>query len=329
MSAILFSFLFIMSLGATAFADGFPKKAMTFIVGSSPGGGFDLQGRLFSKHWPNYLPKKVPMIVKNVTGGGGLLAANRAWVSPPDGHTLMQIKVGGFSISQVLHPSQVKFDITKWIYIGKYTYDVNAFVARKDVAAKIKNYQDLVNYSKIKALSATTGGVSGSMHNKELIFSNASGLPMRYVHFKGVSEATASLLRNEADFLIVSASTAARQDKDLRTLFIFTDKQDDLTSFAPTALDFGMPGDVLDKITENPVFSAPRAIAVPPGTPDNVVKILRDSFWKMVSSEKCNQDFKKVKHFLDPIKGEEFEKQVPKMLETVKDFAQILKKEIK
>ncbi len=115
------------------------------------------------------------MIVKNVTGGG-IVAANRVWASPPNGYTIKQIKVGPYLLSQTLYPSQVRYDMKKWQYIGRYTYDINAIMTRTEIAEKkIKSYNDLVNYAKEKPLVIAAGGVGGSMHNKALIFSEASG----------------------------------------------------------------------------------------------------------------------------------------------------------
>ena len=318
------------SIPSVSAAD-YPKKAIALVIGSSPGGGFDLQGRLFAKYWPQFLPKKVPMIVKNVTGGGGIVAANRVWASSPDGYTIKQVKVGPYMISEQLYPERCKFDMQKWVYIGRYTYDINAIMTRTEIAQKkIKSYQDLVNYAKDKPLAVATGGVGGSMHNKALVFAEASGIPMRFVHFPGASQAIASMLRGETDFAFISASTAGRQDpKEILSLFVFYDKKHKTTDFAPNAPEFGMPAEILRKTVASPVFSGPRAWAVPPKTPENIVNVLRDSFLKVANSKEFNNAFDKAGHFLDIQKAEDFEKELPEMIADVKRFAPELKKQIK
>ena len=153
---------------------------------------------------------------------------------------------------------------------------------------------------------------------------------MRFVQFTGATQAIASMLRGESDFAFISASTAAKQDPiDIRTLFIFTEVEHKTTAFAPKALAFGVPKQVLKKTTDNPVFSAPRALAVPPKTPSNVVSILRNSFWKLVNSKEFNRAFDKAGHFLDIQNAKDFVKELPKMTADVKKFAPTLKKYIK
>ena len=329
--APILSFITTFSFTSAVCAADFPKKAIALVIGSTPGGGYDLQGRIFAKYWPKYLPKKVPMIVKNESGGGGLVAANRVWAASPDGYTIKQIKVGPYMISQQLYPKRCKFDMEKWIYIGRYTYDINAILTRTEVAQKkIKSYQDLVNYSKEKPLVVATGGVGGSMHTKAMVFSEASGIPLRYVHFPGANEAMASILRGECDFSFISASTAGRQDpKEIQTIFIFYDKKHKTTDFAPNAVEFGVPQNILEETTDSPVFSSPRAWAVPPKTPSDVVNILRESFWKLATSKEFDGAFDKAGHFLDAQKAEDFEKKLPKMIANVKKFAPSLKEEVR
>jgi tripartite-type tricarboxylate transporter receptor subunit TctC len=190
LALLTFVLVFLMITPFVLAAD-YPKRAIAIVVGSSPGGGFDLQGRLFCKHWPRYLPKKVPMIIRNITGGGGVRSANQVWKAKPDGYTIVQLKTGPYILSEILYPDQIKFKMKKWQYIGRYTYDVSVLLARADLVEKLKTYQDLMKFGKKKPLKGVTGGVSSSMHNKQLIFSEASGIPMNFVHFPGAMQALA------------------------------------------------------------------------------------------------------------------------------------------
>ena len=62
----------------TAFAaDGYYKgKTLKVVVRSAPGGGYDFYGRLISRHMPKYIPGKPGVIVQNMPGAGGIVAAN-------------------------------------------------------------------------------------------------------------------------------------------------------------------------------------------------------------------------------------------------------------
>jgi len=324
--SITLPLLFAAVTATTVAAAGYPERSISIIVGSSPGGFYDIQARLLGEHWPQYLPNNVPMVVRNVPGGGGIRSANETWVTEPDGYTIAQIKTGAYILAQVQHPAQVKFKMSDWQYIGRYTQDISVFLTRKDIAAKIKSYKDLVAMAKDKPLLCSTGGVGSSMHTNGIIFAEETKIPISYVHFKGSQEALTSLMRHEVDFNILSISPAQKADPEtLQILFIFNDDKGMFSSVAPTALDFGVPSKALQAINDNPVFSAPRALAVVPGTPANIVKILRDSFWKMVTNKEVEAAFKKAGDFLNPLGGEEFQKLIPQMVADTEKFAALMK----
>ena len=59
----------------------FKGKTITFYVGLSPGGGYDLNARLVAKHFGKYVPGNPNVIVKNMPGGGGLVMIRMASIS--------------------------------------------------------------------------------------------------------------------------------------------------------------------------------------------------------------------------------------------------------
>ena len=56
-------------------ADFFKGKAVTYIVATAPGGGYDLYGRLVSEYMQRYLPGST-FIVKNIPGAGNIVGTN-------------------------------------------------------------------------------------------------------------------------------------------------------------------------------------------------------------------------------------------------------------
>ncbi len=54
-------------------------KRLTIIVGYSPGGSFDLYARVIARYIGRYLPGNPTRIVENMTGAGGLIAANHLY----------------------------------------------------------------------------------------------------------------------------------------------------------------------------------------------------------------------------------------------------------
>ena len=57
-------------------ADNYPAKPIKMIVGYAPGGGVDTTARIFAKYAEEFLGQ--PVIITNVTGGGGSIGAREA-----------------------------------------------------------------------------------------------------------------------------------------------------------------------------------------------------------------------------------------------------------
>ena len=71
------------AISATAAFAEFPEKPITFVVGYSPGGGFDAYARALAPELEKALG--VEVVVENIPGAGGQRAA-RPDSAPPDGH---------------------------------------------------------------------------------------------------------------------------------------------------------------------------------------------------------------------------------------------------
>ena len=80
-----------LGLGSSAFADAdvekfYKGKQIKIIVGSGPGGGYDTYARLVERHIGRHIPGNPTLITQNMTGAGGVVAANYvANVAPKDG----------------------------------------------------------------------------------------------------------------------------------------------------------------------------------------------------------------------------------------------------
>lgn len=78
------------SVNATAQEKPFYEgKTVRIVVGFTSGGFYDRWSRLLARYVPKYIPGNPEMIVQNMPGAGGLVAANHVYsVAKPDGLTL-------------------------------------------------------------------------------------------------------------------------------------------------------------------------------------------------------------------------------------------------
>ena len=71
----------------TAFGQPFPSKPIRMVVAFPPGGPVDVVARLLSPKMSETLGQSI--VIENVGGGGGNIAAQRVAKSAPDGYTVL------------------------------------------------------------------------------------------------------------------------------------------------------------------------------------------------------------------------------------------------
>jgi len=122
-------------------ADFYRGKQITFMVGSSPGGGYDAIARLVARHLINHIPGSPGIVVQNTPGGGSLTMSNRIYrVAPQDG-TVVGLVQRGVLLAQLTKQPNVQFDVTKLNWIGSVSPETSLVVAWN--TAPIKAVRDL------------------------------------------------------------------------------------------------------------------------------------------------------------------------------------------
>jgi tripartite-type tricarboxylate transporter receptor subunit TctC len=81
-------------------AADYPAKPVRVVVGQAPGGGNDIQTRLFAQKLSEALGRS--FVVENRTGAGSVVSYRTVAAAPPDGYTLLAAS-GGFTIAPSVH----------------------------------------------------------------------------------------------------------------------------------------------------------------------------------------------------------------------------------
>jgi tripartite-type tricarboxylate transporter receptor subunit TctC len=143
-----------------ATAQGFYKgKTIKMIVRSAPGGGYDFYGRLLARHMPKHIPGNPKMIVINMPGAGGIVAANYMAQRAKKNGTEIAILTRELALSQRTKAIGVKYDLANLNAIGSAASSTFLVVMGKN--QPIKTYKQL-KASKKKVLFAATGPGAGS-----------------------------------------------------------------------------------------------------------------------------------------------------------------------
>jgi tripartite-type tricarboxylate transporter receptor subunit TctC len=98
--------------GFAAEQASYAGQTVNVIAGFAPGGTIDIRARLFARHLAKYLPGSPSVVVQNMVGAGGLVAANYVFsVAKPDGLTLLHFPSSTVMNTFLTATGNVKYDI--------------------------------------------------------------------------------------------------------------------------------------------------------------------------------------------------------------------------
>ena len=150
-----------------AAAEGFYKgKTIKMIVRSAPGGGYDFYGRLLARHMPKHIPGNPKMIVINMPGAGGIVAANYMANRAKKNGTEIAILTRELALSQRTGAVGVKYNLKKLSALGSAAS--STFLIAMGKNQPIKTYQQLKDSKKTIRFAATGPG-SGSYQYPALL----------------------------------------------------------------------------------------------------------------------------------------------------------------
>jgi tripartite-type tricarboxylate transporter receptor subunit TctC len=312
-------------------ASSFPTKDIEMIIPYTAGGGFDIQARIVARYIPKYLPKTVTVIPVNVPGVANIAGSTQLYASRPDGYTIGIVSIGDSYYTEYLSPEPVAYKTADFVYIGTWTTDTRAIGFTDNI--KAKTWDELVAESKDKPILFGSGGRGGAQHNDPMIVGMYTDANFAFVHYEGSGQIVPALGRGEVSGHMGSVSTIARQvDQGIGHFFcVMADKRDPDFPDVPTALEVGMPKDQYEKIMTMPFFGTARMMLAPPKIDPEVVRILREAFWKAIYDPDLIKEFKTAQAQHNPINGEETQTMVEervKMLATYPELIKELREEV-
>ena len=180
----------------------FPSKAVEVIVPYSSGGFMDVGTRIFAESISHEL--KVPVVVKNQPGGGGLIGVTAFLNTKPDGYTLLSCSAGG-TITTVQLAKTPPFDPRKDLLPIGYVVDVPIAMAVPK-ASPFNSFQDFLQFAKSNP-GKLRGGFSapgGETHIMFMAILKDSKIESKVVPYVGIPELVTALLGGHLDWASLS-----------------------------------------------------------------------------------------------------------------------------
>ena len=116
-------------------ADFYGGRTVSIIVGSGAGGGFDTTARLVARHIGRHIPGTPTVIVVNMPGGGGLVAANHVFSAAAKDGTVIGLFHEAQMMNQLTGGEGVAFDLRQFNWLGSSYDDPNVCIVRSDAPA--------------------------------------------------------------------------------------------------------------------------------------------------------------------------------------------------
>lgn len=243
----------------------FPDKPVTLIVPFSAGGPTDTVARSIAVPMGKSLGQTV--VVENVLGAGGTVAASKVAKSKPDGYTMFIYHIG-MATAPALYDKLSYDPLTDFEYVGQVVDVPMVLLARKDFPPN--NLKELITYlkqnqTKVSMANAGPGAVSQLCG---LVFMNSLGIKLTTIPYKGTGPAFNDLLGGQVDLLCDQTTQTlsyVKSDK-VKTYGVTTPKRLDSIPNIPTLQEAGI------KEFDVKVW---HGVYLPKGTPKPVVEKIR------------------------------------------------------
>ena len=255
------------SVQGAAAADDFPTRPVRIIVPFGAGGSNDITTRALANATEKHLGR--PIIIENITGGGGVVGAKAIVAAQPEGYTI------GTTVPSMLIAPYLKkatYDASKdFSYIIGVMGFAYGVVVRKD--APWKTFEEFLADARANPgkISYGTPGVGTFQQLTMERIAKQQSIRWVSVPFRGDPDAINSLLGGNIDAVATTTSWAPYVESgDLRLLVTWGAERAKSWPSVPTLKESGV--DI--------VVSAPYGLAGPKGMDPKVVKILHDAFRK-------------------------------------------------
>jgi tripartite-type tricarboxylate transporter receptor subunit TctC len=294
--------------GPAAHAQEFYKdKLVTFIVGYSPGGTYDQYTRLIARHISKHIPGNPTTVVENMTGAGGIIAANHLYNRvKPDGLTIAAW-AAPLILQHIMGNEAIKFDGRKVGWVGiPGPYDTACHFSRE---SGIKTVDDW--FAAKRPVKISSIGPGTSLSDVPKLLRAALGLPLEIVEgYKGGAEARLAVESGEVEGLCaywqatkVSWRSQMESGK-IRVVLQATLKSHPDLKDIPLANQYAKTDEArtLLKVADNVhVYQFPYSVA--PGTPPERLQTLQQAFVRTLRDPELLAEAKKAHLEIDPIDG--------------------------
>jgi tripartite-type tricarboxylate transporter receptor subunit TctC len=291
---------------ADSTADFYKDRTVEVDIGTNPGGGYDLYGRLVARHIGAYIPGKPSVIVKNMPGAGGLKMVNWLYNAAPHDGTVMATAPQAIAIEQALGSDGIQYDARKFTWIGRATPVVEVTFTWH--TSPTKTLEDARHRETIMGGSGPT---SPTVFYLKLL-NGLAGTKFKIIpSYRGTAEVQLGIERGE----IEGGSKSWESMKVDNADWLRDKKVNILLQYAPERSPDMPDVPLLSELGKTEADRAAlklytfgnelgRSVMATPGVPAERVAALRKAFMDAMRSPEMKAEVKKLKIEIGPMSGE-------------------------
>jgi tripartite-type tricarboxylate transporter receptor subunit TctC len=295
-------------------------KAISYLVGSTAGGGSDLTARLIGRHLERHIPGRPRIDIINKPGAGGLIAANELYnLRKPDGLSIAAINTSALFAIAGGDPA-IKFDLAKFNWIGQSFDDAQTLYVRSTTpytsfdAIRKANKEGKLPKMGAQSLDHTSNVVVKIVgHILDLHFHVIPGYPgtpqilldIERGALDGRAHTTGSMFVTSREWLkngFIKPLLTSRKTRDPRLPEL------------PSIQELAPPGSTGLINALHAAQNISRSVALGPGVPAERIRILRDAFYAMTRDEQFRKEAEKMGLEISSIRGEDMNRDVESTL---------------
>ncbi len=232
-------------LSAQAPAQNYPAKPVRLVLGTAPGGGFDITARIIATPLSELFGQQV--VIDNRPGAGGGIAATLVANAPADGYTLMMGTVFSHGINPALYQKLAYDHIKDFAPVSMVASVPNVLAVHSSVPAN--HVAEFISYAKANPGKVLYGsaGVGSSLHLSIELLKSLAGINIVHVPYKGSALFIPDLLSGQ--ILAICSNIPSLLPyiaaKRIRPLAVTSAKPTPRLPGLPTMMESGVPMEVI------------------------------------------------------------------------------------
>jgi tripartite-type tricarboxylate transporter receptor subunit TctC len=296
--------------------DWLKGETVRFLVGFSPGGGYDAYARMLAPHFEKLTGATV--VVENRPGGMGLTALNQMVRGKADGLSMMMLNGEGAIMAQLTHSPAVQFDMNKLSLLGRVTQEQHLLLVRPGMPDSLK---EIIASGKKVKFSGT--GRPDNLSDYAAVLCEALQMNCQIITgYKGSKEAGLAVMNGEVDALTISDGSGVNYAQGGRAKIIATigHERSELKPDMPTVYEMfpNLPPDRkwwFDFRLGIKAFG--RVFVGPPNLPADRLKDLQEVWRKVLTDPAVRAEGAKSQRFIYYLEPEKLKTILHDSLETL------------